>query len=748
MPKLRCVLPRIFFFVLFATLMFPALCAYAAQVTLRWNSNTEPDIAGYKIYYGASTREYFACIDVGQEKSCAISAPSEGQVYYFAVTAYDIFGNESDYSAEVAHLIVPVDSDGDGFPDGGEVYYGFDPSDAQSRPGGLLMGIGNVAVGSNWKRVAFDRAYFNPVVVAKPISSNDTAPAVIRIRNVDSTGFEIRVQEWDYLDGFHLEETVSYVVMEAGGYTLSDGSLVEVGKFVTDDTDSFGAVFFDRAFDEAPVVVAAVSTFNESDAVTGRMRNVSATGFEFCMQEQELNIKEHATEEISFIAWQPSSGLADNLIFEVRTSQNEIDDLSHAVSFSESFAGLPVLLADMQTTDGLDTANVRCVNKDQYAADLSIAEEQSADSETDHTTEVIGIMLFSLIDVNADADGDSLSDMDEYTVYTTDLHRADTDGDGMHDGQEVDYWQGNWDADFDSDGTINLLDSDSDGDGFPDGGEVYYGFDPSDPESRPEGLLMEIGDTAVGNNWKRVAFDRVYFNPVVVAKPISSNDAAPAVIRIRNLGGTGFEIRVQEWDYLDDKHANESVSYLVMEAGGYTLSDGKWVEAGKFLTDNTHSFEAVSFGQTFNEAPVVLASVTTFNESEAVTGRMRNISATGFEFYMQEQEANPLTHVTEEICFIAWEPSSGVEKGLTFEVEKTENAVTHLEHTIAFTQPFEVFPVFLADIQTNDGQDTANLRWTDKDLYAVDIRIDEEQSRDSEREHTTEVVGYMAFSQR
>ena len=54
-------------------------------------------------------------------------------------------------------------------------------------------------------------------------------------------------------------------------------------------------------------------------------------------------------------------------------------------------------------------------------------------------------------------------------------------------------------------------------------------------------------------------------------------------------------------------------------------------------------------------------------------------------------------------------------------------------------------PVFLADMQTTDGWDTANLRWQNKDFYAIDVKIAEERSRDSETYHTTEVVGYMVF---
>jgi hypothetical protein len=78
--------------------------AYAAQVTLAWDPNTESDLAGYKIYYGNSSRKYTRSIDVKDRnaKTCTISDLIEGQTYYFASTAYNTSLLESVYSAEVS----------------------------------------------------------------------------------------------------------------------------------------------------------------------------------------------------------------------------------------------------------------------------------------------------------------------------------------------------------------------------------------------------------------------------------------------------------------------------------------------------------------------------------------------------------------------------------------------------------------------------------------------------------------------
>jgi len=346
----------------------------------------------------------------------------------------------------------------------------------------------------------------------------------------------------------------------------------------------------------------------------------------------------------------------------------------------------------------------------------------------------------------ADTDGDGIPDDDEVNIYNTDPNKADTDGDGINDGDELAFWGADWDGDYDNDGLINILDADSDNDGFSDGMEIESGFDPADPESGPELPCLEIGEVSVDHNWKLVEFSESFHDPVVVARSLSCNEGDPAVVRIRNADASGFEIRVQEWDYLDGIHAEETLCYIVMERGTYILPDGTMVEAERFETDRTASFEEVAFSRTFQAAPVVITAISSYNEADAVTTRVRNISINGFELRMQEQELNSQTHDTETISYIAWEPSSGTMDDLTYEVKKTDDVVTDGLHTIVYNETFMNIPVFLADMQTTDGEDTASVRWQDKDFYGLDVKIVEEQSGDSETSHTTEVVGYMLFS--
>jgi len=75
--------------------------ACAANVTLEWDPNPEPDIAGYEIYYGLSSRNYSEMIDVGSYTSCTIGDLELGVTYYLAAKAYNTSGYRSSYSDEV-----------------------------------------------------------------------------------------------------------------------------------------------------------------------------------------------------------------------------------------------------------------------------------------------------------------------------------------------------------------------------------------------------------------------------------------------------------------------------------------------------------------------------------------------------------------------------------------------------------------------------------------------------------------------
>ncbi|KHE90274.1 MAG: fibronectin type III domain-containing protein [Candidatus Scalindua rubra] len=96
------------------------------QTTLSWTANTEADIAGYKVYYGKTSGNYDANVDVGNQTNYTLTGLINGHTYHLAVTAYDSSGNESAFSSEVIFtVLVVIDSDGDGVADSQDAF----PSD-------------------------------------------------------------------------------------------------------------------------------------------------------------------------------------------------------------------------------------------------------------------------------------------------------------------------------------------------------------------------------------------------------------------------------------------------------------------------------------------------------------------------------------------------------------------------------------------------------------------------------------------
>ncbi len=105
---------------LFASFLFIGH-ALAGAATVSWTANAEPDLAGYRIYYGTSTRTgvdpnlcglcgYSTMVDVGRVISYPFSNLTGGQTYYFSITAYDALNNESSFSAEVNKAIAASDT--------------------------------------------------------------------------------------------------------------------------------------------------------------------------------------------------------------------------------------------------------------------------------------------------------------------------------------------------------------------------------------------------------------------------------------------------------------------------------------------------------------------------------------------------------------------------------------------------------------------------------------------------------------
>src|SRR3954454_20442990 len=86
-------------------LLLSASALQAATITLAWDPNPEPDIAGYIVSYGTTSRSYSTSVDVGKVTTWSVSV-NPGSRYYFAAQAYNSKGLRSAFSAEVSANVV------------------------------------------------------------------------------------------------------------------------------------------------------------------------------------------------------------------------------------------------------------------------------------------------------------------------------------------------------------------------------------------------------------------------------------------------------------------------------------------------------------------------------------------------------------------------------------------------------------------------------------------------------------------
>jgi len=258
----------------------------------------------------------------------------------------------------------------------------------------LNLEAGEVSVSDAWVRVAFASRYTNPIVVAGPPKFNSSAPCVVRIRNVNATGFEVRLAEWTYQDGSHPAETIGYLVLEKGRAQLADGSWIEAGSFT--GTTKTSAVAFGAALSKIPVVLTSIVSVNEAETVAGRISAVARSGFSYAFREQEKNpLYGHANETVHYVAWEPGTGVIGGVQFAAAAGPS-ITSAWSAVRFQGAFKQPPMALADLQTNANNDTAALRLRQQATTTGfEVKVEEEQSLDIEVTHPAEQVGYLAFS-----------------------------------------------------------------------------------------------------------------------------------------------------------------------------------------------------------------------------------------------------------------------------------------------------------------------------------------------------------------
>lgn len=240
---------------------------------------------------------------------------------------------------------------------------------------------------TQWHSVTFSTALDHPSVVMGPLTYNGKQGAVMEVRNVTSTGFEYQVKEWDYLDGKHQSEQVSWMAIDAGKHTLANGQVIAAGS--TTATGAMSNVAFDAStFHGTPLVMAQVASTNQTTTVTDRLANVSTSGFQVMLDQQQANTGTLKAETVNWIAADAGDGTHGGVLAgTVPAVNSNVSNLAMTGAFgNDQFT----FIADMQTHNDPDPATLRLSQIVNDGVSMFVQEERSADFEVVHGNESVG----------------------------------------------------------------------------------------------------------------------------------------------------------------------------------------------------------------------------------------------------------------------------------------------------------------------------------------------------------------------
>ena len=269
---------------------------------------------------------------------------------------------------------------------------------------------------------------------------------------------------------------------------------------------------------------------------------------------------------------------------------------------------------------------------------------------------------------------------------------------------------------------------------------------------------MEWGTVTANDTFKTVTLQQIYSSPIVVCSP-AYDSGLPRTVRLNDVLPNSFKIRLHNPS--NATLPETTVHYLVVE-------EGEWItpfkiEAKKYQTstveqNNNWAYDSRSYGQNYSGNIIVLHQVMSYNDPAWIATYVSKANSrtappssgdSSFRIALNGAEAVD-THGAEDIGYIIIQEGYDVLNGIKWDAKQTADTVQGFAnsppYSTSFAQTFSGPPnVVLAFQQEMDGSDGSWALVYSTSSTQLGLACDEDQVNDSERSHTTETCGFIAF---
>jgi len=277
----------------------------------------------------------------------------------------------------------------------------------------------SITNGSN-TTINLNNTYIDPIVVASARYNRTATQRTTRISNKTTSSFDILVDNYNGTLGAG-SSVVDYYVMEAGDWTLDDGTAgvqifasstntsVVDGKPLPNDPGG-SVITYPTSFSAAPTVLASVVTRNDSDWLfasvydgTGVDNKPTATTMQLFLNENFDDNGHTAAEDIDFIVFEESNGTNNTFDFDFTTSGSaNVSNSPITINYSAAFSATPeVILVQALTQLGADGGYAQVDTNTAptaSAATLSVDEDGEDNlgtlADRGHIAEEVGLVSF------------------------------------------------------------------------------------------------------------------------------------------------------------------------------------------------------------------------------------------------------------------------------------------------------------------------------------------------------------------